>query len=52
MVSIDLMGDQNREIAYKSYGGYNEREFIALFKNFYEMGNLNIPEEKRHRRVK
>ncbi|EAS01780.2 cytidine and deoxycytidylate deaminase zinc-binding region protein (macronuclear) [Tetrahymena thermophila SB210] len=37
---------------YPSYGGFLEEECKQVLKQFYEKGNLNLDEDKRHRRKK
>ena len=34
---------------YESIGGLFKEEAIDLLSSFYERGNVNIPEEQRHR---
>ena len=50
VVSLNKITDSIK--GYESKGGYFEDKFINILKNFYLLGNLNLPAEKRHRKIK
>lgn len=49
-MSLHLKSDSVN--GYESFGGFYEERFINILKSFYNQGNTNLPESKRHRKPK